>query len=56
MDVDKARLFALIRAENFLDIPPLLDLGCKIPADMIKGKPAREINEEFIIPPGNHLY
>lgn len=56
MDVEKAKLFALLRAANFLDIQPLLDLCCKTVAGLLKGKTGAQINEEFIIPPGTHLY
>lgn len=56
VEVDKAMLFAIIRAANFLDVQPLLDLGCKTVADMMKGKTAAQVNEEFAIPKGTHLY
>lgn len=56
LDVDKAVLFAMIRAANFIDIQPLLDLCCKNVADQIKGKTSEQVNEEFCIPPGAHLY
>lgn len=56
VDVPKAKLFALIRASNFLDIQTLLDLTCKTVADMLKGKTADIINEEFRIPKGEYLY
>lgn len=56
VDVDKPMLFALIRAANFLDNQPLLDICCKTVADMIKDKTAAQINEEFTIPDGTHLY
>eukprot|EP00171_Calliarthron_tuberculosum_P015213 IDg15213t1 len=54
--VEKAMLFAMIRAANYLDIQSLLDLTCKTVADMIKGKTADEVNREFTIPPKTYLY
>lgn len=47
--VDKCTLFHLILAANFLAVQPLLDLTCKTVSDMIKGKTAEEIREEFAI-------
>jgi hypothetical protein len=32
---------------NYLDIPSLLDLGCKTVANMIKGKTPEEIRSTF---------
>ncbi|KAJ3209664.1 hypothetical protein HDU83_009722 [Entophlyctis luteolus] len=42
-------LFDIILAANYLDIKPLLDLGCKAVANMLKGKKAEEIREMFNI-------
>lgn len=48
-DVDQPTLFELILAANYLDIKPLLDLGCKSVANMIKGKSPEEIRKTFNI-------
>jgi S-phase kinase-associated protein 1 len=45
--VENEMLFLLILAANYLDIKPLLDLGCKTVASMIKGKNAEEIRKTF---------
>eukprot|EP00184_Porphyridium_aerugineum_P008743 CAMPEP_0184693238 /NCGR_PEP_ID=MMETSP0313-20130426/1512_1 /TAXON_ID=2792 /ORGANISM="Porphyridium aerugineum, Strain SAG 1380-2" /LENGTH=149 /DNA_ID=CAMNT_0027151265 /DNA_START=222 /DNA_END=668 /DNA_ORIENTATION=+ len=50
VQVDKATLFELILAANFLNIQPLLDLACKSVADTIKSKTAQQIRDEFGIP------
>ncbi|OXA63672.1 S-phase kinase-associated protein 1 [Folsomia candida] len=47
--MEQIQLFDLILAANYLDISGLLDLGCKIVADMIKGKTADEIRTMFNI-------
>lgn len=39
----------LIQAANYLDIKPLLDVGCKTVANMIKGKSPEEIRKTFNI-------
>ncbi|KAI9365779.1 E3 ubiquitin ligase complex SCF subunit sconC [Pilaira anomala] len=49
MDVDQETLFDIILAANYLDIKPLLDVGCKTVANMIKGKSAEEIRRTFNI-------
>ena len=36
-------LFQVVLAANFLDIKPLLDLGCKTIASQIKGKTAQQM-------------
>jgi S-phase kinase-associated protein 1 len=38
-----------IQASNYLDIKPLLDVGCKTVANMIKGKSPEEIRKTFNI-------
>ncbi|CAO3599326.1 unnamed protein product [Absidia cylindrospora] len=49
MEVDQETLFDIILAANYLDIKPLLDVGCKTVANMIKGKSAEEIRKIFNI-------
>jgi len=49
MQVDQEMLFEIILAANFLDIKPLLDVGCKTVANMIKGKTPDEIRKLFNI-------
>jgi S-phase kinase-associated protein 1 len=49
MDIDQEMLFDMILAANYLDIKPLLDIGCKIVANMIKGKNVEEIRKIFNI-------
>lgn len=44
-----APLFDIILAANFLEIKPLLDLGCKTVAHLIKGKTPEEIRAIFNI-------
>jgi S-phase kinase-associated protein 1 len=39
----------LQQASNYLDIKPLLDVGCKTVANMIKGKSPEEIRKTFNI-------
>lgn len=43
------RLTSLRQASNYLDIKPLLDVGCKTVANMIKGKSPEEIRKTFNI-------
>ncbi|OXA64765.1 S-phase kinase-associated protein 1 isoform X2 [Folsomia candida] len=45
--MEQIELFDLIVAANYLDITGLLDLGCKIVANMIKGKTADDIRAMF---------
>ncbi|KAF2750066.1 E3 ubiquitin ligase SCF complex, Skp subunit [Sporormia fimetaria CBS 119925] len=49
MQVDQEMLFEIILAANYLDIKPLLDVGCKTVANMIKGKSPDEIRKTFNI-------
>lgn len=49
MEVDQETLFDIILAANYLDIQPLLDLGCRTVANMIKGKSPEEIRSTFNI-------
>ncbi|KAL2825580.1 E3 ubiquitin ligase complex SCF subunit sconC [Aspergillus cavernicola] len=49
MQVDQEMLFEIILAANYLDIKPLLDIGCKTVANMIKGKSPEEIRKTFNI-------
>ncbi|KAL8659087.1 MAG: hypothetical protein Q9221_006157 [Calogaya cf. arnoldii] len=49
MQVDQEMLFEIILAANYLDIKPLLDVGCKTVANMIKGKSPEEIRKTFNI-------
>ncbi|KAK4067205.1 hypothetical protein Purlil1_13911 [Purpureocillium lilacinum] len=55
IQVDQEMLFEIILgqgpyiASNYLDIKPLLDIGCKTVANMIKGKSPEEIRKAFNI-------
>ncbi|PWN94868.1 E3 ubiquitin ligase SCF complex, Skp subunit [Tilletiopsis washingtonensis] len=49
IQVDQEMLFEIILAANYLDIKPLLDVGCKTVANMIKGKTPEEIRKLFNI-------
>jgi S-phase kinase-associated protein 1 len=46
---DKDTIMEIILAANYMDIQPLLDLGCAKIATMIKGKTPSEIRQEFNI-------
>ncbi|KHJ89842.1 Skp1 family, dimerization domain protein [Oesophagostomum dentatum] len=47
--VDYGVLFDIIMAANYLDIPKLLDGGCKVVADLMRGKTPEEIRTLFNI-------
>ncbi|QRV93535.1 Skp1 family [Ceratobasidium sp. AG-Ba] len=49
IQVDQEMLFEIILAANYLEIKPLIDLGCKTVANMIKGKSPEEIKRLFNI-------
>ncbi|KAG8954698.1 hypothetical protein FRC04_011131 [Tulasnella sp. 424] len=49
IQVDQEMLFEIILAANYMDIKPLLDVGCKTVANMIKGKTPEEIRKLFNI-------
>lgn len=49
LQVDQEMLFEIILAANYLDIKPLLEVGCKSVANMIKGKSPEEIRKQFNI-------
>ncbi|KAJ2827135.1 hypothetical protein GGI24_002725, partial [Coemansia furcata] len=49
MKVGNELLFELLLAANYMDIKPLLELGCKTVANMIRNKTAEEIRTMFNI-------
>ncbi|ODV63185.1 SCF ubiquitin ligase subunit SKP1 [Ascoidea rubescens DSM 1968] len=49
LEVDQDMLYEIILAANYLNIQPLLDAGCKVVAEMIKGKGVVEIRNTFNI-------
>ena len=50
MDVDEQMRFDLIMAANYLDIKPLLDIGCKTIANWIKDKVCCCIFSSLMLP------
>ena len=44
---DQEKLFELILAANYLDVEPLLDLGCAKLATILKARTPKEIREHF---------
>jgi S-phase kinase-associated protein 1 len=46
---NRGLMLTLSQAANYLDIKPLLDVGCKTVANMIKGKSPEEIRKTFNI-------
>ncbi|KAJ2232064.1 hypothetical protein H4R99_007335 [Coemansia sp. RSA 1722] len=47
MHVDTNTLLHLLLASNYLDIQPLMDLGCKMLANMIRGKDSGQTRQIF---------
>jgi len=47
VNVDKADLFKLVLAANYLNISTMLDVTCQAVADLIKGKAPDDIRKEF---------
>lgn len=49
MEVDQEMLFHIVLAANFLDIEALINTGCKVIANSIKGKSPEELRRHFNI-------
>ncbi|KAF8932717.1 E3 ubiquitin ligase complex SCF subunit scon-3 [Dissophora ornata] len=49
MQVDQEMLFDVILAANYLDIQPLVDVGCKTVGGLINGKTPNDIRRRFNI-------
>lgn len=49
LKVDQEMLYEIILAANYLNIKPLLDAGCKVVAEMIRGRSPEEIRRTFNI-------
>lgn len=49
LKVDQEMLYEIILAANYLNIRPLMDSGCKIVAEMIRGKSPEELRRTFNI-------
>ncbi|CAK7896381.1 suppressor of kinetochore protein 1 [[Candida] anglica] len=49
LSVDQELLYEIMLAANYLNIRPLLDSGCKIVAEMIRGKSPEELRRTFNI-------
>ncbi|ODV87130.1 hypothetical protein CANARDRAFT_194246 [[Candida] arabinofermentans NRRL YB-2248] len=49
LNVDQEMLYEIILASNYLNIKPLLNSGCKVVAEMIRGKSPEEIRKTFNI-------
>ena len=47
LKVDQEMLYEIILAANYLNIKPLLDAGCKVVAEMIRGRSPEEIRRTF---------
>jgi len=46
---DKATIFGIMQAANYLDVKGLLDICCKTVANMLKGKSVEAVRREFNI-------
>mmetsp|Transcript_33442 Transcript_33442/g.66097 ORF Transcript_33442/g.66097 Transcript_33442/m.66097 type:complete len:169 (+) Transcript_33442:162-668(+) len=46
---DQRALFEIILAANYMEVSPLLELGCAACASMMRGRTAEEIREKFNI-------
>ncbi|SCU98531.1 LAFA_0G18558g1_1 [Lachancea sp. 'fantastica'] len=49
LKVDQEMLYEIMQAANYLNIKPLLDAGCKVVAEMIRGRTPEEIRRTFNI-------
>lgn len=49
LKVDQEMLYEIISAANYLNVKPLMDAGCKVVAEMIKGKSPEELRRLFNI-------
>lgn len=49
LKVDQEMLYEIILAANYLNVQPLLDAGCKVVAEMIRGRSPEEIRRTFNI-------
>ncbi|SCU83720.1 LAMI_0C04324g1_1 [Lachancea mirantina] len=49
LKVDQEMLYEIMLAANYLNIKPLLDAGCKVVAEMIRGRTPEEIRRTFNI-------
>ena len=48
-EVPSNLVFGIILGANFLDIPEVVDMGCEVIANMVKGKTSEEIRLHFDI-------
>ena len=55
INIDEDFLFSLINAANYMDIQPLLNLGCAKVASLIKNKTPEEIRNIFNIDDKNNI-
>ncbi|ODV96558.1 hypothetical protein PACTADRAFT_64897 [Pachysolen tannophilus NRRL Y-2460] len=49
LNTDQEMLYEIILAANYMNIKPLLNAGCKMVAEMIRGKSPEEIRKTFNI-------